>query len=551
VSTTTSLGKRMGAAALIVSAGVLISRILGQLREVIFASLLGANASTDEYVAAFAIPDFLNYLLAGGFLSITFIPILSRYLATDDEEGGWEALSAIIRPVAAGIVGLVALGWIAAPTVIDLLFPRFSPEQIENTIRFTRIILPAQIFFVLGALFSAVQYAKGVFTIPTLAPIIYNLGIIIGGVGWAIAKGASPEGFIWGALAGAFIGNFALQWWGAHRVGMRLNLRIPWRHPVLKEYLLIAFPLMIGQSIVVLDETFMRVFGQFVNEGAATELNYARRTMLVPVGVIAQAAGVAAYPFLARLFAEGRLDDMKDTVDKTLRYVLVLSMAATALVAAMTVAIVRALFERGEFTAASTVGTAQALFFYAFAIPVWGGLQILTRAFYARREMWTPVIVGTAATIAAVPLYVILQSTFGLEGVALASTLALGIYTGILAAVWYGGGDDSWRIRRLAADAGRAVPLAAIGGFAAFGAAYGIGQLVDFASMGSALTTIVSIGIVLVGTAVFVAVALALGALLYDWLFATPRDRGPVEAADDPAELPEVETQTETAPDPS
>ena len=107
----------MGTAALIVSAGVLISRILGQLREIIFASLLGATASTDEYVAAFAIPDFLNYLLAGGFLSITFIPIFSRYLATDDEEGGWEALSAIIRPVAVGIITLVAIGWVAAPQV--------------------------------------------------------------------------------------------------------------------------------------------------------------------------------------------------------------------------------------------------------------------------------------------------------------------------------------------------------------------------------------------------------------------------------------------------
>ena len=87
----------MGTAALVVSAGVLISRILGQLREIIFASLLGANGSTDEYVAAFAIPDFLNYLLAGGFLSITFIPIFSRYLAADDEDGGWKALSACER----------------------------------------------------------------------------------------------------------------------------------------------------------------------------------------------------------------------------------------------------------------------------------------------------------------------------------------------------------------------------------------------------------------------------------------------------------------------
>ncbi len=518
----------MGAAALIVSAGVLISRILGQLREVIFASLLGATASTDEYVAAFAIPDFLNYLLAGGFLSITFIPIFSRYLASDDEEGGWQALSAIIRPVALAIVGLVAVGWVVTPQVIDVLFPSFSPEQVENTVRFTRIILPAQVFFVLGALFSAVQYTKGVFTIPTLAPIIYNVGIIAGGVGWAIVNEPSPEGFVWGAVGGAFVGNFALQWWGAHRLGMRLELRIPWRHPVLREYALIALPLMIGQSIVVLDETFMRVFGQFVSEGAATELNYARRTMLVPVGVIAQAAGVAAYPFLARLFAEGRLDEMKDTVDRALRYVLVFSMVATGLVAAMTVPIVRSLFERGNFTAENTTGTAEALFFYALAIPIWGGLQILNRAFYARREMWTPVVVGTAATIAAVPLYVILQNTYGLRGVALASTLALAVYAGILATVWYSDVDMS-RLRQVLYEAGRALPLAVLGGFAAFGVASGLERIVDIAAMGSATTTIVSVATVVLGTTAFIGVAIVVGGLLYSWVFGRTEESTAVE----------------------
>ena len=522
MTTDSSIGKKMGAAALVVSGGVLASRVLGQLREVIFASLLGASATTDEYVAAFLIPDFLNYLLAGGFLSITFIPIFSRYLAQDDEEGGWAALSSIIRPIALAIVGLVVIGWFAAPFIIERLFTEFTPDQAENTVRFTRIILPAQIFFVLGALFSAVQYTKGVFTIPTLAPIIYNLGIIVGGVAWAIVSDASPEGFIWGALAGAFVGNFALQWWGARRVGMKLPMRQPWQSPVLREYALIALPLMIGQSIVVLDETFMRVFGQFVGDGAQTELNFARRTMLVPVGVIAQAASVAAYPFLARLFAEGRTAEMKRTVDRALRFVLVLSTLAAALLIATTVPVIRALFERGDFTPENTIGTAEALFFYAFAIPIWGGLQILNRAFYARKEMWTPVIVGTVSTIVAIPLYAMFQSTFGIGGVAVASTLALGIYTGILAAIWYGDEGDNQRVRNVLYAAGRAVPPAVIGGFAAYGVTYGIAEVVDIASMGSLTTTVVSVATVILATATFVGVAVVVGGLLHDWLMGAP-----------------------------
>jgi putative peptidoglycan lipid II flippase len=506
------LNRRMGVAALIVSGGVLMSRVLGVIREIIFAGLLGADAVTDQYVAAFRIPDFMNYLLAGGFLSITFIPIFSRYLAEHDEAGGWRALTAIIRPIAIAITALVAFGWVFAPPVIEAIYPDFTAEQVTTTVRLTRIVLPAQVFFVLGALFTAVQYAKGVFTIPSIAPIAYNLGIIVGGVGFAWITGeADPEGFIWGAVAGAFVGNFALQWWGARRVGMRLTGGIPWRHPVLREYLLIAVPLMLGQSIVVLDETFMSVFGDLVGDGAQTHLQYARRTMLVPVGVIAQAASVAAYPFLARLFAEGRHRELAAAVDRALRWVVVLSMAATALLMAMSIPIIRVLFERGSFSPADTSATAAGLFFYALSVPVWGVLQIINRAFYARRDMWTPVIVGTVATVLAVPMYFGLQRSSGLVGVAIASVLALGLYTAVMVWRWYTMPDVDGAPASVVESAARAVPLVVIGGGAAFLAGWGIPTLAGagfFPALVAALT----------GGALFAGVALGLGGVLYDWL---------------------------------
>ncbi len=319
------------------------------------------------------------------------------------------------------------------------------------------------------------QYAKGSFAIPSIAPVVYNAGIIGGGVIYAISTGdADPEGFIWGALFGAFAGNFALQWWGARRVGLRFVSGEGWRHPALREYVAIAIPLMIGQSIVVLDETFMSVFGDLAGDGAQTQLQYARRTMFVPVGVIAQAAAVASYPFLARLFAEGDHRRLADAVDRALKWVLALSIGAAAIVAALTVPTIRVLFERFQFTAEDTESTAAALFFFAFAVPVWGGLQILTRAFYARREMWTPVAVGTAATVLALPLYWLLQRGFGLRGVAVASVLALGAYTAVLAALWYRGPGHRGRVAGVADTAGKALIVASAGGFASFGAAWAV-----------------------------------------------------------------------------
>ena len=505
---------------MIVSAGVLLSRVLGQLRDIIFAALLGADGITDQYVAAFRIPDFLNYLLAGGFLSITFIPIFSRYLADDDEDGGWAALAAILKPIAAGIVALVAVGWFIAPAVIDAIYPEFTPTQVAATVRLTRIVLPAQIFFVLGALFTAVQYAKGQFVVPSVAPIVYNLGIIIGGLAQAQLTGTpDPEGFVWGALFGALIGNFALQLWGARRVGMRLPTGVSWRHPALREYLVIALPLMFGQSIVVLDETFMSTFGGLVGEGAQTHLLYARRTMFVPIGVVAQAAGVAAYPFLARLFADGRLTVMSNTVDRTLRWVLTLSILAAGALASLSVPTIRVLFERNAFTSQDTAAAASALFFYSLAIPIWGGLQVLTRAFYARREMWTPVIVGTVATLAALPAYWFLQRSFGLEGVAVASVLVLAAYTAALGAIWYRDEVNVGRVGGVIASAARAIPLAVIGGAAAWMAAKWVGGFTGTGFVAAVLT-------LLGGGIAYVAVGLLVAAGLYQLSPA----RGPVHS---------------------
>ena len=503
----------VGAAAIVVAAGIMLSRLLGIIRDMIFAWMLGADGVTDVYIAAFRIPDFANYLLAGGFLTITFIPIFAKYLADGDEDGGWTGFTAILRWLALGIAALIAAAWFATPSLISWMYPDFDTGQVADTIHLTRIVLPAQFAFVVGAMFAAVQYAKGVFTIPTLAPIIYNVGIITGGVTWLLVTGeADPAGFIWGALAGAFVGNFALQAWGARRVGMKLDLSAPWKHPAVIGYIVIAFPLMLGQSVVALDELFMSVFGGMVSEGAQTHLQFARRTMFVPIGVIAQAAAVAAYPTLARLFAEGNRPALLRTVDKALRYVLVLSIGAAGIVAATSLPVIRVLFEHGEFTAQDTSATAAALFLYAFGIPVWGGLHIITRAFYAKKEMWTPAIVGTATTVLAVPLYFVMHSAFGIEGVAATSVLTLGVYTVVLMGIWYRPADTRDGLRQVLQSAGRAIPLAVPAAFVAGAASWAVATGIQGSPFVAAILALV------ISAGVYAGVVLGLGSLLHDWL---------------------------------
>lgn len=457
-----------------VSAGVLLSRVLGMVREIFLADLVGANANGDVYRVAFIIPDFLNYLLAGGYLAITFIPILSRFFAQDDEAGAWRAFSAVARPLAMAMIALVAIAMAVAEPVIDAL-TGLSPEQVDEAVRLTRIVLPAQVFFVVGTLLMAVQYAREQFLIPTMAPIVYNAAIVLGGVLLTDRNDPTADGFAWGVLTGAIIGNFLIQLYGAYRVGLRVPRGVPLANPLLREYLFLAIPLMIGQSLVLLDESLARIFGTQLGEGPASQLGFARQTMLVPIGVIAQAAGVAAYPYLSRLAEEGKLSELATTLARAIKYVIVFSLLAMAMLLALSVPTVRVLFERGLFDSADTVASAGALVFYAIGIPFWGVHQLIARGFYARRQMWIPVLVGTAATVLALPIYVILKELMEVRGIALASTISIALYTTVLAVIWLDRTTTSVLPGLLQTVARAAVPATA-GGLAAWGVAWAIAQ---------------------------------------------------------------------------
>lgn len=466
----------MGIAAAIVAGGVLVSRLLGLVRQVVFAWLLGAGATGDEYFVAFLIPDLLNYLLAGAYMAITLIPLLTRRIAAGDEADARRAFWAVTRPLTVGITLLVIVAMPFVEPVLRLVEPGFTDDQVANAARLTRIVLPAQIFFVLGQLLTAWQFAREKFVIPSLGPIVYNLAIIAGGLLGGLGRDdPSADGFAWGALAGAVLGIFGLQVWGAWRQGLRFPGGRVRRHPALRRYLALAVPLMLGQSLVVFDEQLGRTFGSLHADGGVSWLTFGRQTMLVPVGVIAQAAGVAAYPFLARLAAEGKHGELAQAVGRAARYVIVLSLAAAAALIALSEPVVRLLYQRGSFDASDTVATASTVVFFAIGVPMWGIQQILARGFYAREEMWAPVVVGTLATALAIPIYWVLDDALGVDGLALASSVAITLYTAALAVMWYR--RTGWtEARPVAATGLGTLPLAAAGGVAAFWLASWIGN---------------------------------------------------------------------------
>ena len=435
------LNRSVSIAAAIMMASVLLSRIAGMFREMTLANLGGAGSEMDAYVAAFLIPELLNHFLAGGFLSVTFIPIFQKHIAANDEAGAWKTFSNMVTVGTAAFALALPAAVIFAPNLLSLTgFAGQNPETFALTVRLTRIILPAQIFFYWGAFLMAVQYAKQKFFLPAMAPLLYNLGIIAGGIILSPVMGI--EGFAWGVLIGAFLGNVAAQIPGAFGIGMRYRFRFSPADPEFVHYIKLTVPLVAGLGMSFSNEIFFRFFASFLESGAVAGANYALRTMMILVGVFGQASGVAFYPYLAKLAVEkayGRMSELlNDTINKVALYLLPLAGVMTALAPQ----IVMILYEHGKFTRESTLETAPILTMYltgAFATSV---SILAARPFYAMQKTLLPMIVSTSVSILSVPLYYAFSKQLGPKGLGLASGVAGTAQFLILYIIWgkkYGG----------------------------------------------------------------------------------------------------------------
>ena len=258
----------VGRAAAVLAASMVASRLLGLLRDRVLAHQIGVSAETDAYGAAFLIPDMLNYFLAGGALSIAFIPLYSRVRETSGREEAEALFAKVLGTMTVVAIAATALFWWQAEALVDAAFPRFDPEIRALTVRLTRIVLPAQIFFVAGGIVRAALMAHGRFASQALAPIVYNAGIIAGGV-W-LGDTLGPEGFAWGVLAGAAIGPFGfalIEFF--RRTELRLRVRFaPFDREFLR-YLVLAAPLILGVTLLTVDEWYDKLFGALQSEGLA------------------------------------------------------------------------------------------------------------------------------------------------------------------------------------------------------------------------------------------------------------------------------------------
>jgi putative peptidoglycan lipid II flippase len=421
------LSKAIGVASLLYGVSILLSRLVGLVRESVIGRTLGAGLEADLYKASFIIPDFLNYLLAGGVLSLVFIPIFQAHLARDDEAAGWRAFSVIANTLLVLVLAATAVLWIAAPTLVGWVFPGFSSEGQVALTGLVRIVLPAQIFHLVGGLISATLQARDKHAMPAFAPLVYTGCIVAGGLIGGASSGA--EGFSWGVLVGSVLGPFGLPLLGAMKHGLHWDLRaFEPRHPDFKRYFLLSLPVMLGFSVVALDDGVIKHYASSLAEGTVAQLDYARNLMKVPMGVFGLAAGMAAFPTLSRLMAAGQRAEALSTLVKALRMMLLLAIAAQAALTVCAGEVAEVIWGTARFSSQQLADIGLYTGVLCLGLWAWSAQMLVARGFYAQQNTWTPTILGSVVLAVAFPFYGLAQAQWGAVGLAVASSATISVY---------------------------------------------------------------------------------------------------------------------------
>ena len=409
-------------ATVLLMSAVMASRIIGYVREAYIAWAFGAGPQTDAYVAGFTLPDWLNYLVAGGTASITFVSIYTRFLAEKKEEDAQKTFSIIIT-VMTVVLGIgTVLAEVFTPEIERHLFSGFTPGQLALCVHLTRILLPAQIFFYVGGVVSAVLLSRRLFLFPAFGPLLYNVAIIMGGVLLSHQLGISSLAY--GALAGAVLGPFLINAIGAASIGTGYRISFDVRNPAFREWVRMSIPLMIGVSLVTADDWILRYFASG-SVGDITRLNYAKRLFAVPIAVLGQATGQASLPFFARLFGEKRMPEFAATVNASISRIVAASLLATSLMTATALPLMDLVYRRGHFHFSDSEATAVYFFWFSLSLALWAAQSLYSRAFYAAGNTLTPMIASTLITLASIPIYSALYRAFSTPGLAMASDLGI------------------------------------------------------------------------------------------------------------------------------
>lgn len=441
----------VAAGAAIISAGTLVSRLLGLVREnLLVNTFLPNHMIVDAYNSAFMVPDLVYYLLAGGALSAAFIPVFSGYLAKGQREDAQRTFSSIANLMMLAIVIGMALVAIFAPQVVRVVANGYEPgsPKFNITVMLAREMCVMLIFTALSGLLTGVLQSVHHFLTPVVVWNTYNLGIIFGisVLSKLHVPAWVPEFFHWngptlgihGAAMGVVLGATTLaliQLPVVYKHGFRLTPVIDLAHEGVRKVLALFAPVMLGLSLSQVNLLAIPlIMGSLLPDGAVTDLRNANRLILLPLGLFAVAISTAAFPALAQQFALGEKQAFRETVGKAIKVIVLLAIPSAVGMLVLAEPIVALLYGGKNFGLTDIQATAFALSFFTWGLLAVSLVQFINRAFYSLHDTITPVFVsvGMIAANVGLSLLLIYYSPLNYGGVALSSSLTITASTVLL-----------------------------------------------------------------------------------------------------------------------
>lgn len=442
--------RQVARAALVVLIGFLASGVLGFVRTAVLSAQFGTSEALDAFYAAQQIPEIIFVLVAGGALGSAFIPIYAKQREESIEQA-WQLASAVmtLTALAAGILGILVAVF-AEPLVSLVLLRNSSPDVQLLTANMVRLMMITPFIFSISGLIMGILQSHGLFLLPSIALSMNNIGIMIGALFIAPLLASEPytaldimlsgtpldilpvdqigNASVYGLAIGAILSALAhlmVQLPGLFTVKAKLRLLLNWRINGVLEVIRLMIPRMFGQGVVQISFLVNIILTDSMIEGSLVALKTAFMLMFFALGIIGQSIGSAVFPTLAALYAENDMEGYKNRLANAMRSILFLAFPATVAFIVLGEPIV-SIFERNNWTAESTQATAWALAFYATGIAGFALLEVLSRAFYALSDTWTPVIIGVGAMVAHIILSLILIEFIGEQ-----DNLARGTFAGI------------------------------------------------------------------------------------------------------------------------
>jgi putative peptidoglycan lipid II flippase len=383
-----------------VSVAVLGSRVLGLVREQVLASLFGASREFDAFVTAFRIPNLLRDLFAEGALSAAFVTTFSQKLTTEGDKSAWRLANLVLNALLVVLGVLTLLGILVAPWLVRLIAPGFAEisGKAELTTTLTRIMFPFLLLVAIAALAMGMLNAKHRFGIPASASMMFNVGSILGGVGFAywLDPHFGPRAMI-GISLGTLIGG-ALQWLvqvpSLRAVGYRYEPLLDWHDPGFRQVVKLVGPSVLGVAAVQINVFVDNWFASFFGNGAVSWLNCAFRLMQFPIGVFGVAIATATLPTVSAHVARGDIAEFRKTLGRSIRLAFFLCVPAACGLAVLARPIIGAIYQHGRFDAASTAQTALCLQAFAVGLAGYAAIKVIAPTFYAFGDSRTPMYVA-------------------------------------------------------------------------------------------------------------------------------------------------------------